>query len=50
MQIIASRKTHVKVSQIGECYVKYKFGKIISNANANEKEIIARSKNKTMIP
>ena len=50
MHLIASCKTYAKVSQICECYVKYKLGNIISNANANEKETIESSINKMIIP
>ena len=50
MYIIALRKTHAKVSWKCEYYVKYKLGNIVSNANANEKETIASSINKTIIP
>ena len=35
---------------IGKCLVKNKLGKIISNENASEKETIASSINKMIIP
>tara|TARA_Y100000589_G_C26683207_1_gene438710 strand:+ start:373 stop:483 length:111 start_codon:yes stop_codon:yes gene_type:complete len=34
----------------GKCNIEYKSGEIILNANANEKELIVSSINKTIIP